>query len=77
MRMRAFTKWRFLVCKKVENVPQGAAFGLIEFGVFATRAGDAGKMLVLYVEYFAQRAASRSHFTDVALIVSTLCASKI
>ena len=66
-----------LVCEKVENVPQGAAFGLIEFGVFAARAGDAGEMFVLYVEYFAQRTASRSHFTDVALCVAAFWASVI
>jgi hypothetical protein len=47
---------------------------LIEFSVFAARAGDAGKMFVLYVEYFTQRAASRSHFANVALCVAAFWA---
>lgn len=44
------------LCKQIENVPQHAAVGLVEFSVLTARAGDMGEFLVLEVEEFTEKA---------------------
>ncbi len=48
--------------EKVENVPQHAAVGLVEFGVLAAFAGYVSEFLVLDVEEFADCAAGSADF---------------
>ena len=53
------------VRKKIKDVTQHAAVGLINFRVFALRAGDRRELLGLHIEDLGEKPARRAELANV------------